>query len=335
MLSFRFIFILIVFFSYFRTSLAQTSEPAVYAPYTNLYSYNDPFETRIDHYQSRTDSKKTLTTFFSTHTAVQEDRDLKRFHKKFSEDWNEEDIRRIENEVKARLRIKSSRLRAFKEGLNALYELHEQEPFVVIYGEYSFGDEDRYKKRIEVAESLMGSLMQSTSLSLNQVRDFILLLTGPDVFSLLEGEPLSSVLNIPGENKDIMANWSVRLSRCLSTLNLLKISRDEEAKRLGEALLSFLSPLYEEKDIFLEEKNSTIEIIKSSGLHQLRIGANSPKESEELLNSCDVLYDLSRDIYTASLIFESELEGPVLLTKGRAHRDLFHTSYENVTARSF
>lgn len=323
------ILVFIVLTSYsLHATISQTRE-FFYPPYENLYTLSEPLETYIDRYQPN-QQQKTITTFFTTQTGVQEDRKLKGLHKILSEEFNSDKIIRIEKEVRGNLRVKSFRLEAFKKSLKALYELHKDKPFDIIIGEYSHADKSRYNKRIQAAEYVMDSLIQHTSLDINEVRDYILLLTGPDVFSLLNGEPLKNTPNLPGEKKNIFTDSNNRLYKCLGVLNLLKISRNKEAKGIGEGLLSFLPPIYSEKENFYEKKKEAIETVKNSALHQLRIGAKSPEDAERLLNSCDVFFDLSRDYYTASLILEKNITGNILVTKGRAHRDLFYVSLQKI-----
>lgn len=293
---------IIVFLITYLASLAANAGPAFY----------------FENYQKDDTS---VFMVFSAHTTISQDNELKRLWRILDGEVSERQVSHLEKQIKAKIEKESAALKLERSLLERIKKQHASKAFQGVLGEFSEQDRDRYLLRIEVASFVRERLNELVDLPQQEIDDFLLLLTGEDVFPLLKGNTLAGLPLMATENAELKREVGGRIARCkgiMATLGLASTS--EEAIYVSQLLEPFYLPHPELYADYLLVRQEIIERFQANALLRLRVRIKE-NEVEQAISNCDALFDKRRDNLVMKIIHELPA-GQFLLTRGIAHRFL-------------
>lgn len=258
---------------------------------------------------------------FSAHTTASQDNELKRLWRILDGEVSERQVSHLKKQIETKIERESAALKLEKTLLKRIQKQHSTTAFQGVLGEFSEQDRDRYLLRIEVASSVRERLNELVDLSQQKIDDFLLLLTGEDVFPLLKGNTLAGLPLIATEDAALKRKVGGRIARCkgiMATLGLASTS--DEAIYVSQLLEPFYLPRPELYADYLLVRQEIIQRFKANALLRLRVRIKE-NEVEQVISSCDALFDKRRDDLVMKIIHELPA-GQFLLTRGIAHRFL-------------
>lgn len=262
---------------------------------------------------------------FSAHTTRVQDNELKRLNRILNKDISEREKSHLTKQIEAKINTNRDVLELERSLVMIIEQAHEQRAFNAVLGEFSEEYKDRYLLRIEVASFVRDQLKKHLTIEQSKIDDFILLLTGEDIFPLLKGNKLHGLPLIPTEDASLHAEISTKLASCKGMMGIFGLSQSEEAQYLSKLLEPFYRPRPEQYEQYLMIKAILHEKLSNNGLLRLRAGIESKDEVSDALSNCDALFDTRRDDLVVSIL-ENLDSGNFLLTRGIAHRWLLDLS---------
>ena len=264
---------------------------------------------------------KTVVMLFSAHTTSSQDNELKRLWRILEGEVTERQKRHLKKQIEAKLVNEVEALSLEKRLLNIIVEEHTQEPFVGILAEFSEEKRDRYLLRIQVASFVRSRLHELVTTSHQNIDDFMLLLTGEDIYPLLEGNILYGVPLIATEKHELQLEVGTKIGACKGMMGTLSLGQSEESQYASKLFESYYRPHPDQFESYMKTKEEARELFLNNGLLRLRVGINSREDVDKALDNCDALFDTRRDEFTLSVMKQQPM-GRFLLTRGIAHRDL-------------
>lgn len=288
-----------------------------------LYPLVSFAEAENDYFlESYKNSDLEIFMVFSKHTTKSQDNDLKRLFRILNNDITERQKSRLAKQIKAKLDKNSAFLAQEKFLISKIKQKHELNPFDAVLAEFSEEKRDRYLLRIEIANFVKKRLHQLLKVPPTQIDDFLLLLTGEDVYPLLEGNFLEDIPLVATEDQELLNESRRKIGVCKGVMGILSLGQTKESQYASKLFKPYLIPNPKEYPNYLKARAEFKEMLLDNGLLRLRIGADSLEDVEAILTSCDALFSPKRDNYAVSIIKQLP-QGNYLLTRGIAHRWLF------------
>jgi hypothetical protein len=284
---------------------------------------NDQSNYYLDRYYS---SGREQLVLFSAHGLTVDDNELKSLWRQLEKGLTAHRKNRVALQVRAKIRQSLEKLDREKQLIELIAEEHNLDPFLYIGGEYSVEKSDRFEKRIEVTNFVVRELIKQTELTEEEVSSYILLLTGEDVYPLLDGQLLDGLPRHPTEEQAEMDTTGEALRMCFGIMGSLEFSKKPEALALVEKISAFYRPRPEQKEEYLTVKDQIIESLKNDALLRLRSGIMEKKNIRKAISSCDSLFDLKRD-QTVAKKMALLPKGRGLITRGIGHRYLLRRTF--------
>jgi hypothetical protein len=263
----------------------------------------------------------TVVMLFSAHTTSSQDNELKRLWRILEGEVTERQKRHLKKQVETKLKREAEALKLEKELFKIIVKEHSLQPFNAVLAEFSEEKRDRYLLRIEVASFVRSRLHELVDTTHENVDDYMLLLTGEDIYPLLEGNILAGLPLIATEKHELQRDVGSKIAACQGMMGVLSLGQSEEAQYASVLFEKFYRPHPNDYKEYLETKNEARELFLNNGLLRLRVGISSKEAVEKAINNCDALFDTRRDEYTASVMKDLPA-GRFLLTRGIAHRHL-------------
>ena len=279
----------------------------------------------IDEYRSQSREQYVL---FSAHNSVVDDNQLKGFYRELERGLTAHRRGRITLQVRAKIEQMRTDLKRDQKLLQFIKEEHTKSPFLYLAGEFSQEKAHRFKKRIEFANFVARELVIQTELKKEEVVSFLLLLTGEDVFALLDGQLLADLPIYPTEVQSEMDESGQKLGACFGIMGSLEFSQKPKALELVKKVSAFYRPDIEQKGAYLKVKAEVIEALENDGLMRLRLGIEEKAKVAEVVSNCDALFNLERD-QTVAQKMRSLPEGRGIITRGIGHRHLLKEAFLN------
>lgn len=300
------------------TNCSVKLDPYQLSAQENFYFY-------IDQYLS---PEKEQLVLFSAHNSTVDDNQLKRLWRELERGLTEHRRNRITLQVRARVKRSLDDLKRDQMLLNFIKEEHNKKPFLYFAAEFSKEKAHRFEKRIEVTNFVARELVAQTELSKEEVDSYILLLTGEDVFALLEGQFLAHLPLYPTEVQSEMNDSAKALGSCFAIMGGLEFSQKPEALKLVKKITTFYRPRPDQREEYLMAKEEIIQALESDGLLRLRAGIMKKEEIPKAVSDCDALFNLKRDQTVAQRMHSFPL-GRGLITRGTGHRYLLKETFLN------
>lgn len=283
---------------------------------TNICLASDDFF--IDYYNK---GKTEVMMVFSSHTTSAQDNELKRLWRILDGEVSDRQVSHLKKQIEAKLSREREALALEKQLVSLIEEEHNRSPFQGALGEFSKEKQDRYLLRIEVASFVRKRLFENLDIGKEKINDFMLLLTGEDVYPFLEGNFLAAVPLIPSEDYALQEEIGTKIATCKGMMGTLSLGGSEISQYTSTILEPFYRPDPQNYPTFLKSREELVALFKENGLLRLRVGIPSIDDIEEAVSNCDALFDTRRDDFTVRVI-KSLARGKYLLTRGIAHRHL-------------
>ncbi|GEM_PF-3045870 len=284
---------------------------------------NDQINDYLDKYYS---SEREQLVLFSVHGLTVDDNELKSLRRQLEKGLTAHRKNRVALQVRAKIKRSLEKLEREKQLIELIADEHNVDPFLYIAGEFSAEKSDRFEKRIEVTNFVVRELIKQTDLTEEEISSYILLLTGEDVYPLLEGQFLDGLPRYPTEEQAEMDATGDALRMCFGIMGSLEFSKKPNALALVEKISAFYRPRPEQREEYLTVKDQVIESLKNDALLRLRSGIMEKKNIEKAISSCDSLFDLTRD-QTVAAKMTLLPKGRGLITRGIGHRYLLQKAF--------
>jgi len=265
---------------------------------------------------------------FSSHNLTVDDNQLKSLSRQLERGLTEHRRNRIGLQVRARINRSVEDLNRDRLLLQFIKDEHKKNPFLYFAGEFSQEKAHRFQKRIDVTNFVVRELKAQTELDQEEINSYILLLTGEDVFALLEGQFLAHLPIYPTEIQSEMDKTGKALRACFGIMGSLEFSQKPEALELVEKVSAFYRPRPEQREDYLSVKEEVIKTLEQDGLLRLRAGILDKEKIVEAISNCDALFNLTRD-QTVAQAMQSLPQGRGLITRGTGHRYLLKETFLN------
>ncbi|MCR9204361.1 MAG: hypothetical protein NXH75_07285 [Halobacteriovoraceae bacterium] len=258
---------------------------------------------------------------FSAHTTASQDNELKRLWRILEGEVSVRQKSHLKKQIETKRERENKALALEKKLVSLIENEHKMNPFIGALGEFSKEKKERYLLRIEVASFVRKRLYETIDISKEKIDDFILLLTGEDVYPFLEGNFLAHVSLIPSEDHDLQVEIGSRIGMCKGMLGTLGLGRSDLSQYASTLLEPFYRPHPKDFPSYLEKREELVKLFSENGLLRLRVGIPGVEDVESAVSNCDALFDTRRDDFTVE-VMKSLPSGNYLLTRGIAHRHL-------------
>jgi hypothetical protein len=290
-----------------------------------IFIFNTAFaqnEYFFDHFQK---DRTQVILSFSSHTESSQDNELKRLDRILKRDVTKRQISQLVKQIERKLEVENEALELELFLVNKIEKHHTEKPFEAILGEFSIEMADRYQLRINTASFIMNRLYKLLDIPKYKIDNFILLLTGEDVFPLLEGNFLAGLPIIPTEKQQLLDEVGSGIGACKGMMGVLALGQSAESQEVSKLLESFYLPQPAFYPSYLRARAILKKQLIKSGSLRLRLNLKNPDEIEQALVNCDYLFDQRRDDHVVKVL-QALPPGKFLLTRGLAHRWLLQKS---------